>query len=66
MKKIMAIFGLAAVLSFANAGFVNAANNDLTKKCRVKKTGDNKWKFKGKRCDRVVKGKFDNDSYYYY
>jgi len=61
----MAILGLAAIMSAASVGSINAANNNAAKKCRIKKTGDNKWKFKGKRCDRVVNGKLYNDSYYY-
>ena len=66
MKKIMAILGLSVVLSAAGLGSVNAGNNDVNKKCKVKKVSDKKMKLKGKRCDRIVNGKLYNDSYYYY
>jgi hypothetical protein len=66
MKKIMAILGLATIMSAASLSSINAANNNLTKKCRIKKVSDHKMKFKGKRCDRLVNGKLYNDSYYYY
>jgi hypothetical protein len=66
MKRIMAILGLAAVMSIVSVGSGNAAKNNVTKKCRIKKTGDNKWKFKGKRCERVVNGRVYTDTYYFY
>jgi hypothetical protein len=66
MKKIMAVLGLAAIMSAASVSSINAANNNSNKKCRVKKVSDNKMKLKGKRCSRLVNGKLYNDSYYYY
>jgi hypothetical protein len=65
MKRIMAILGLAAIMSAASVRSINAANNNSSKKCRVKKVSDNKMKLKGKRCSRLVNGKLYDDSYYY-
>ena len=63
MKRVMAILGLALVMSAASISSINAGDLSAAKKCKIKKVSGKKTTFKGKRCDRVIR---ENDTYYYY